>query len=248
MKHPGRKFLHLAAGAAAPSAFSGMARAPRAVGEIARLAYSHSVSKGANADNLLRKAGLSHEQIDDPDALLEVRSQIRFLNLVAEALNDELLGFHLAQKFDLRTVGLLHYVLASSDTLDEAIKRAARYSSIVNEGIRLAYLERKEFGISIEYIGVSRHLDRHQIEFWMAALMIGCRQLTNRSLTAESVSFIHTGARKSELQSFYGCELQFDGKRPADLAFLGPFAREMMCSLTGNLRGTHDEGYRSSRS
>src|SRR6516164_9731988 len=103
MKHPGRKFLHLAAGAAAPSAFSGMARAPRAVGEIARLAYSHSVSKGANADNLLRKAGLSHEQIDDPDALLEVRSQIRFLNLVAEALNDELLGFHLAQKFDLRT-------------------------------------------------------------------------------------------------------------------------------------------------
>jgi hypothetical protein len=82
----------------------------------------------------------------------------------------------------------------------------------------------------------------------MAALMIGCRKLTNRSLTAESVSFIHTGARKSELQSFYGCELQFDGKRPADLAFLGPFAREMMCSLTGNLRGTHDEGYRSSRS
>jgi len=182
---------------------------PRAVGDIARLAYSHALSNGANADILLRKAGLSPEQIDDPDALLEVRSQIRFLNLVAEALNDELLGFHLAQKFDLRTVGLLHYVLASSDTLDEAIKRAARYSSIVNEGIRLAFLERKEFGISIEYVGVSRHLDRHQIEFWTAALMIECRQLTNRSLTAESISFIHTGTRKSELQSFYGCELQF---------------------------------------
>src|SRR5215467_10162520 len=183
---------------------------PRTVGDIARLAYSHALSNGANADVLLPKAGLSHEQIDDPDALLEVQSQIKFLNLVAEALNDEFLGFHLAQNFDLRTVGLLHYVLASSATLDEAMKRAARYSSIVNEGIRLVYLERKEFGISVEYIGVSRHLDRHQIEFWMAALMIGCRQLTNRSLTAESVSFIHTGARKSELQSFYGCELQFN--------------------------------------
>jgi AraC-like DNA-binding protein len=182
---------------------------PRTVGDIARLAYSHSLSNGANADVLLRKAGLSHKQIDDPDALLEVRSQIKFLNLVAEALDDERLGFHLAQKFDLRTVGLLHYVLASSDTLHEAIKRATRYSSIVNEGIKLAFLERKEFGISIEYVGVSRHLDRHQIEFWMAALMIECRQLTNRSLTAEKISFIHRGDRTSELQSFYGCELQF---------------------------------------
>jgi AraC-like DNA-binding protein len=182
---------------------------PKTVGEIARLAYSHSLSNGANADILLRKSGLSHEQIDDPEALLEVRSQIKFLNLVAEALNDELLGFHLAQKFDLRTVGLLHYVLASSDSLGEAIKRAARYSSIVNEGIKLAYLEGKEFGINIEYVGVSRHLDRHQIEFWMAALMIGCRQLTSRRLTAERISFIHRGVRTSELQSFYGCELQF---------------------------------------
>jgi AraC-like DNA-binding protein len=182
---------------------------PRAAGEIARLAYSQAVSNGANADFLLQKAGLSREQIDDPDVLLDVRSQIKFLNLVAEALNDELLGFHLAQKFDLRTVGLLHYVLASSHTLDEAIRRAARYSSIVNEGIRLSNIERKEFGISVEYIGVSRHLDRHQIEFWIAALMIGCRQLTNRSLTAERVSFIHRRVRTSELQSFFGCELQF---------------------------------------
>ena len=30
------------------------------------------------------------------------------------------------------------------------------------------------------------------------------------------------------------------GKRPADLAFLGRFAREMVCPLTGKLRGPHD--------
>ena len=37
-------------------------------------------------------------------------------------------------------------------------------------------------------------------------------------------------------------------KRPADLAFLGRFAREMVCPLTGKLRGRHDDGYGSSRS
>ena len=40
----------------------------------------------------------------------------------------------------------------------------------------------------------------------------------------------------------------FFRKRPADLAFLGRFAREMVCPLTGKLRGRHDDGYGSSRS
>jgi hypothetical protein len=63
-------------------------RNPEAVGEISRLAYAHAVQKGANVDILLRKAGLSERQIEDPDTPLEVQRQIKFLNLVAEALND----------------------------------------------------------------------------------------------------------------------------------------------------------------
>jgi len=47
---------------------------------------------------------LSERQIEDPDSPLEVQRQIKFLNLVAEALNDDLLGFHLSQNFDLRKV------------------------------------------------------------------------------------------------------------------------------------------------
>jgi AraC-like DNA-binding protein len=167
-------------------------RNPEAVGEI-----------------LLRKAGLSERQIEDPDTPLEVQRQIKFLNLVAEALNDDLLGFHLSQNFDLRKVGLLHFVLASSDTLNEAIQRAARYSSIVNEGIRLTHREGKNISLTFKYVGVSRYSDRHQIEFWMAALMRGCRQLTRPNLAADRVSFVHRRAGTPELRSFYRCELRF---------------------------------------
>jgi AraC-like DNA-binding protein len=182
---------------------------PEAGGAVARLAYAHASAKGADADVLLREAGLSRGQIDDPDSRLEVRSQIKFLNLVAETLNDGLLGFHLSQNFDPRTVGLLHYVLASSDTLNEAIRRVARYSSIVNEGIRLTQREGKQIGLTFEYVGVSRHLDRHQIEFWMAVLIRGCRRLTNRHFTADQVSFIHRRNVSPEERAFYGCKLTF---------------------------------------
>jgi Arabinose-binding domain of AraC transcription regulator, N-term len=196
---------------------------PTAVGAITRLAYVHALERGADVDLLLRKAGLSPRQIDDSDAHLEVQRQIRFLNLVAEALGDDLLGFHLSQNFDPRTVGLLHYVLASSDTLNEALQRAARYSSLVNEGIRLIHREAKEIGLVFEYVGVSRHLDRHQMDFWMAALMRGCRQLTNRNLTADRVSFVHRGRAAPELRSFYACELSF-GAEADDSTFASKYA------------------------
>jgi hypothetical protein len=48
-------------------------------------------------DPLLKKSGLSRHRMDDPDELIRVHDQIGFLNLVANALEDDLLGFHLAQ-------------------------------------------------------------------------------------------------------------------------------------------------------
>lgn len=179
------------------------------MGEISRLAYAHALAKGADVDFLLRKCGLSQGHIDNPDVCIEVRCQIKFLNLVAEALNDDLLGFRLSQNFDLRRAGFLHYVMASSNTLNDAMQRAARYSSIINEGIKLTHNEGKELTITVDYVGVYRHAEHHQIEFWMAALMKEWRHLTDRHLAPERASFIHRRAPTPELRSFYRCKVIF---------------------------------------
>ena len=99
---------------------------PSAEGGMTRLAFACAQEKGANVDTLLRKAGLSRAQIEEPHVRISVLSQVLFLDLVAKALADDLLGFHLARNFDLRMIGLLFYVLASSETLGEALGRAAR--------------------------------------------------------------------------------------------------------------------------
>jgi AraC-like DNA-binding protein len=159
---------------------------------------------------LLRKAGLTEQQIDDPCSRLAVKDQIRFLDLAAETLKDEYLGFHLAQTFDLRMSGLFYYVLASSETLGEALRRAARYSAIVNEGITLTLREGRDVEISLRYAGVPRHSDRQQIEFSMVAIVRICRQLTNRQLLARRVSFTHRRSREpAEFKSFFGSDVVF---------------------------------------
>jgi AraC-like DNA-binding protein len=183
---------------------------PSAMGIITRLAYDRAKREGVEVNGLLRKAGLTHQQIVDPRARLPVKAQIKFIDLAAVALKDDRLGFHLAQKFDLRKVGLLYYVLASSDTIDEALQRAARYSAIVNEGITLRFHERKNIGISFEYVGVARHSDCHQIEFAMVALIRTCRELTNRHLQASQVSFNHRRSNDtSEFRTFFGSDVMF---------------------------------------
>jgi hypothetical protein len=40
-----------------------------------------------------------------------------------------------AGDFDPREIGLLYYVMASSQTLGDALKRVARYSQITNEAL-----------------------------------------------------------------------------------------------------------------
>lgn len=195
---------------------------PSATGGIARLACARVRKSGAQLAPLLSRSGLTIEQIDNRNARLKVQSQIRLLELAADALQDDFLGFHLAQHYDLREVGLLYYVLASSATLADSLHRAERYSGIVNEGISLRFRAGHETAITFSYVDVERRSDRHQIEFWLTSFVRVCRQLTNRRLVPGRVRVIHDRGRTSaEFRSFLGCEVEF-GSNVDELAFPGP--------------------------
>lgn len=185
--------------------------ATSAVGNIARLAYALALRKDVDVDRLLTKANLSRAQMDNHSARIQVKDQIRFLNLVAETINDDLLGFHLSLHFDLRIVGLLYYVFASSETLDDALRKGARCSSIVNESIRLKVHEgKRRIAFIFESVGVPRHSDRHQIEFWIAAVIRACRRITRRPVAAKSIAFAHPRKPTPELNRFFGSKITFD--------------------------------------
>lgn len=183
---------------------------PSATGTIARLAYARAKAAGVALEPLLKGANLTFSQIEDPHARLKVRDQIEFLNLVADALNDAFLGFHLAQVPDLRELGLLYYVLASADTLIDALQRAARYSSILNEGMSLKHVQNGHVAMSLRYVGVNRHPDRHQMEFMLTAIIRICRQLTGRHVVPSRVQLIHFRKNGSpEFAEFFGDDIQF---------------------------------------
>jgi AraC-like DNA-binding protein len=192
-----------------------LATVPSAVGTITRLACACAEDEGVEVENLLQQAGLSREHIDDKQARLEVRSQIRFLDLVAKSVDDDHLGFHLARNYDLREGGFLYYVLASSDRLGKALQRGARYSSVVNEGIRLALREGKRIELVVEYVDVARPFERHQIEFLIVTVVRICRQITGRHLIPHDITFTHACKATSEMNTFFGREPRFGAETDA---------------------------------
>jgi AraC-like DNA-binding protein len=163
----------------------------RCAGVLSRLAYQRAQRDGIDVAPLIETAGLTTAAIEDRNVPLSVPHQIKFLDLVAAALGDQELGFHLSQDFDLREIGLLYYVAASADTFGSALRRAERYSDLQNEGVRLRVSRGKTVAISFDYSGVARHTDVHQIEFFIGAIIRMARHLTGRPLKPTHVRMMH---------------------------------------------------------
>ena len=197
---------------------------PTAAGGSARLAFQRAKEAGVDTSLLLSRSGLTESQLQDRRTRVSVASQITLLELVADALREPLLGFRLALDYDCRRIGLFYYVLASSENLGDALRRVERYSSIVNEGVALSYVPGETTAVRFRYVGVTRHAERHQIEFWLTSLVRICRQLTNQRLAAEHVSVMHRrSGDTADLRAFFGCEVEFGADRD-ELVFPGSIA------------------------
>jgi len=183
---------------------------PLTAGGISRLACVRARNARIDLAPLLAEAGVTRQQIEDRSARIPVQSQIILLDLIATALKDDFLGFHLARDFDLREIGLLYYVLASSELVGEALLRAQRYSMIASEGFSARIHDGREVEIIIDYVGVERITDRHQIEFLLTTMVRLGWHLANSRMPPKRVQVMHHRDGASEMSAFLGCEIVFD--------------------------------------
>jgi AraC-like DNA-binding protein len=195
---------------------------PSTTGTLSRLACARAVSAGTDVEPLMVKAGVTRKQVEDQSVRLAAKGQIEFVQLIADALHDDFLGFHLACDYDLREIGLLYYVWNSSNLLGDGFRRVERYSSIVNEAVSFhVRSDAKDLALTTTYIGTKRLSDRHQIEFWVTSLVRICRQLTNRHLLPSCVKLVHRrNGGAPALEKFLGCDVEF-GADTDEVAFPG---------------------------
>src|SRR4029078_1639946 len=181
----------------------------RCGGLLSRLAYERGRKEGVNVEALLRQAHLTPREIKNKDIQLGVQNQIKFVDLVAKATSDPLLGFRLAHSYDLREIGLLYYVIASAETLLGSLQRAARYSDVANEGVDLEVKKGDDLRLRLHYSGVSRHSDVHQIEFGMASVVRICRKVLGTNFRPIEICIMHDRREQArEIERLLGCAVK----------------------------------------
>lgn len=195
-----------------------LAAAPTASGLAARLAVGELRRRGIDPGPLLARAHLSPVNLD-LNGRIDVRSQIEFLEIASHALGDDFLGLTLAAQFDVRELGMLYYVAASSQCVGDALRRIERYVRVGNEALTVKVHKGSACRLELSYAGVPRHRDRHQIESFALTLVRLLRQLVGQKISPLGASFVHH--RSSDLRrarDLIGCEVTFGGTAD-DLSF-----------------------------
>jgi hypothetical protein len=171
---------------------------PTAAGGVARLAVARLIADDVDPGPLLHATSIPLAQIADTRSRISAAGQVKLLTLASQALDDDLLGFRLAEHCDLRQAGLVYFVLTSSATFGDALARAERYCSINNESIVIELLHGPELRIRHRYVGVPRHKDRHHMEFWLTVLVRICQRFTdNAACPSGSPSSIRAALRRA---------------------------------------------------
>jgi AraC-like DNA-binding protein len=187
----------------------GLTAAPMAVGLAARLALAELQRQNIDPAPLLTRCRLSVAGLAN-DNRISVISQMNFLDAVSKASGDDWIGLTLGGAFDLRELGMLYYVGASSHRLGDALRRLERYVHAGNEALVVRTQQGKVCRIGLTYAGVPRHKDRHQMEFFAVALIRLCRQFVGQKITPRAVSFVHhRSGDMRRVASLFGCAVQF---------------------------------------
>jgi AraC-like DNA-binding protein len=200
------------------AAWSGMPHGPFLLtrGIAARETLRFLEKRGFDTEPLLSKSGLTRRQLEQEPGGISVVSQHRFLELAAIQAADPLLGLHVAAELDLREIGLLFYLAASSATVSEAIENIAQYSSTANEEIRVVISHRKDEAVLTFCPLIDYEVPRRQFsEIIVLAFNRVLCALTNRDCIPTRLSFAH--ARNSALKEVHRilrCPVEFS--QPTD--------------------------------
>jgi AraC-like DNA-binding protein len=201
---------------------------------LARLALVHLEGAprfGLSRARLLSAAGLSEEQLRDPDARIPLSAVERLWRATTAGSSDALLGLRLGAEVRTRQLGLVGYTLVFSRTLGAALERLTRYSRIVSDALHVELGEDAEaVWVRLDVQPALRAL-RAAADARLAALVAICRELVGAPIAPLAVQFPYRRPDDvSAYEKFFRAPLEFGALSTALLLMREDLARPVVGS------------------
>jgi len=161
-------------------------------GALARLGY--------DIDSLLVDVGLSRSDIEDPDTQMSSRTCANVLANAYRQHRVKNLPLRLAVEMPVGANPLLDYIVASSDTVGEGLRRLSRYLRLVNPGISMKLCNEEE---PIRVL-VESPADPFAVELTVSLSILRLRSESDSRLEVTGISFRHEPEDAGEFAQFFG--------------------------------------------
>ncbi len=156
----------------------------------------HLRAQGADAERLIAEFELPEDVETRSEATLPLDALRSFFEAAARAVDDPLLGIHVARSMDRGAFGVLAFSSRSAPTVRESLERLSRYIRLSNDTVEVSFAVDREGGAIRQRVpGHPACLGRHANEFFVAILLEEGRRTFGQSAEPVRVWLAHDAPR-----------------------------------------------------
>lgn len=162
--------------------------------QLVRPALALVSERGGDVEGLVRRHGLPEDAATEREIVVDLESLRAFLDEVSRTLGEPHLGSVVGHRTERGTWDLLEYSCRSAPDVRGALRRMSRYVRLANDIVQIRFVERPDRSASIEQTlpGSPLVIDRHGNEFFVATVVLKCRELSGKELVPARVEYAHS--------------------------------------------------------
>jgi AraC-like DNA-binding protein len=164
-----------------------------------------------DTDQLLSKAHLSRQLLDDPDGRLSVDTVAKLWALAYDAADDADLALHAAEALPHGAYKVIDFLSWNAPTVGAALSQVSQYFPLINSAVRLPiqHVDDRVF-LNVACPDDPAALSRGYVEYALAAVFLRVRAATQERLVLRAAHFAFPApARFSEHERIFACPVRF---------------------------------------
>ena len=206
-------------------------------GTLVRMAYQGLLNLNVDADEVLRRCGLDPAQLYKPNLRTHFSAQPLFWEAAVELSGDPCIGLHLGENMPVYKGQILEYLLLSSTTFGDGLKRVLNYQRLISDAMHGEVTESPTPYLT-NYFSEHRYLTPHLAEAMVVSLIRFLQSVSDDKFKPTRICFTHIAKTNlEEYQRVFQCPVEFNTQQfklyfdPDILNYRSPYAEPELLSM-----------------
>ncbi len=180
-------------------------------GVLVRLAWQGLRTMKHDADEVLRRSGISTDKLYDTELRTNFSAQPLFWQAAEEVSGDKDIGLHLGEHLPVYKGQILEYLFLSSPTFRDGLERAINYQRLISDALKLQLVDNGEDLYVSNTFADPDSAGRHLTECLVQGLIKLLQHVTDGAFKPTKIEFRHSQSLPQEdYQRAFSCPVTFE--------------------------------------